>query len=912
MRRLALVFAFCSFVPFWTTAQTSNIAPRITAVLDETKLTVLRGNTHPLARAEYDRGPAPDGLPMESMLLVLKRSTEQEAALEKLTADQQDPRSLSYHKWLTPAEFGQEFGPADRDVQTITSWLESHGFQIGGLSTGGAVIEFSGAAAQVREAFHTTIHEYVVNGKAHWANSSDPSIPSALAPVVSGVRSLHNFYPQAMHRVNARSPRSDAAASAMPQFTFPAGCTSSGATECSFGIGPTDFATIYSVIPLWNSGIDGTGITIAVVSDSNINTQDIADFRSAFGLPAKLPTVIVPTSIPGCTNPGLQPNGDEIEADLDVEWSGAIARNANIDLVTCGSTNSTFGGDLAAEYIVDSPNSTHTNTSTGLAPILSESYGDCELQLTTSGNIFYNNEWQQAAAEGITVIVSTGDNGSAGCDVDEVSGPPTQPAQFGLQVNGLASTPYNVAVGGTDFNDLNNPFLYWNTAANNAATTEASALSYIPETTWNDTCTNAVVYAHFNFSNAADACNSTTVGKDGFVLPVGGSGGISACTISTGANPSACSGGYAKPSWQMGGIITPNDSKRDIPDISLFAGDGTIAGSFYIVCERDFPKTTGAACSVGSPSNNFLEVGGTSASAQVFAGMMALVLQKSGESQGNANTVLYPLSSGNSASSIYNAVTTGTNAMPCGVNTPNCVVPSGCATSAVVVGPPSRPPGAGMPGTGILGALFCTFFFGVLVLASYDPKRRWLSVSVLVFALFVAGAGCGSSGNSSGGGSGVTPPPTSDCTVGVLSGYTAGSGYSLATGLGSLNGAALVNATNLVNPSGWPTSTNGSDFSLSLSSSNVSIANPGASNNTTLTINAAGGFNGSITLSCSDLPAGASCGFTQNPVSGAGSPVVTISTTSGTPAGTYFILITAQTTSGTIIQRSVAVTVTVV
>ena len=282
------------------------------------------------------------------MLLVLKRSPEQESALEKLLAEQQDQSSPNYHKWLTPAEFGSEFGPGDQDIQTIKSWLESHGFQVQNVSNGRTVIEFSGNAAQVQEAFHTSIHHYVVNGAEHFANSSDPSIPTALTPAVAGVRSLHNFFPKPMHHVSATVPRSEAA-QVKPQYTFPNPCSLTNSnTLCNFALGPTDFATITTCRLCGTQASMELGNRSPIVGDSNINPVDMADFRTMFALPPNPPTVIVPTIIPGCGDPGLQPNGDGIEAILDVEWAGAVARNAHINLVTCASLGSTFGGDLAA------------------------------------------------------------------------------------------------------------------------------------------------------------------------------------------------------------------------------------------------------------------------------------------------------------------------------------------------------------------------------------------------------------------------------------------------------------------------------------------------------------------------------------------------------------------------------------
>jgi len=191
-RLLPLTLLLVAFrVP--ASAQTSQAQPLITQPVSEANLIVLKGNTYPLARAEFDRGPAPSSLPMDRMILVLKRSPRQEAALATLLAQQQEKSSPNYHHWLTPTQFGQEFGLANQDVQTIVNWLESQGFVVDSVAKGRGVIEFSGSAGQVQQAFHTAIHKYVVNGRAHWANASDPEIPAALAPAVAGIARLNNF-----------------------------------------------------------------------------------------------------------------------------------------------------------------------------------------------------------------------------------------------------------------------------------------------------------------------------------------------------------------------------------------------------------------------------------------------------------------------------------------------------------------------------------------------------------------------------------------------------------------------------------------------------------------------------------------------------------------------------------------------
>lgn len=628
----------------------STVQPLITSAIDEAQTTVLKGNTHPLARAEFDLGTAPASLAMERMLLVLKRSPAQETALRKMLDDQQDKSSPNYHKWLTPEQFGKQFGPTDADLQTITAWLQSHGFQVGSTK-GRTVLEFSGVASQVQQAFHTEIHKYVVNGEKHWANATDPAIPTALAGAVAGVESLNNFPRKPMNAptgIFKRDDKNGKLVSTNSLFTYP-GQYCTPANEC-YGLGPYDFATIYNLLPLWNAGIDGTGVTIAIVGESDIQMTDVEAFRSFFGLPANDPTFVWNGPDPGIL-------GDESEADIDVQWSGGVAKGATIDFVVSQSTETTSGVDLSAVYIVEQ----------NLAGIMSESYGFCELGLGTTGNQFYNELWQQASAQGITVFISAGDAGSAGCDNFDAQGP--APAQYGLQVSGYASTPYNVAVGGTDFNDFYNSTKYW--SATNNPTTQESALGYIPETTWNDSCTNAIWGTISGFSSDPETnCNNSQLA--GAVIPLGGSGGVSACTTPSGSTVSSCAGGYAKPSWQSGTGV-PNDGKRDIPDVSLFASNGFL-GDSYIICQADL---------AGSCPYSFAGFGGTSVSSPAFAGIMAMVNQKMGGRQGNANYVFYKLaaketlsgcnsSNGPGSNCVFNDVTSGTIAMPCAKGSANC------------------------------------------------------------------------------------------------------------------------------------------------------------------------------------------------------------------------------------------------
>jgi Pro-kumamolisin, activation domain/Bacterial Ig-like domain (group 3) len=642
-------------------ANTGAAIPLITQAIDENHLVTLKGSVHPLATPEADQGAASDSLQLGRTILVLKSSGVRQAALQKMLNDQQNSKSPNYHKWLAPEQFGEQFGIASQDIQKITQWLESYGFDVEAPVAGRNLIMFSGTHAQLKATFHTEIHSYKVNGKFYWANKTDPQIPAALAPVVSGFSSLNNFpryathtEPQLIRRDKSSWKPAVGAARLQPAFTTP----SQGQT--AYAIAPYDLATIYNVQPLWNAGIDGTDQTIAIVSDSDINPADVDYFRTTFGLPAKKLNILYYGPNPGAT-------GDENEADLDVEWAGAVAKNATIDLVVAANTATSGGIDGAAAYIINN----------NLASILNVSYAECELGLGTSGNQYYSLIWEQAAAQGITVLVATGDAGSAVCDT-------RQPyAEHGLSVNGLASTPYNVAVGGTDFySSFLDPARYWN-STNNAATL-ASAKSYIPETPWNDSCASPEIFAVLQANGVTDAtpeavCNDSAE-QTNFLTTAAGSGGASNCMV---GDTNQCLSGYPKPAWQSGVSGIPADGVRDLPDVSLMAGNG-LWGSFYVYCQSDATPTK--TCDV----NNAIEgAGGTSFATPIFAGMLALVQQKTASQQGNVNYVLYKLAttqyanSGNAASCssssaaagnscMFYDVTDGTIAVPCYTDTTNC------------------------------------------------------------------------------------------------------------------------------------------------------------------------------------------------------------------------------------------------
>jgi hypothetical protein len=661
----------------------SQPAPRsrILQPVDEARVTTLSGNTHPLARPEFDQGPLSDRTPLNHIVLLLQRSPEQESALQQLLDQQQDKSSSTFHQWLTPEAFGAAYGPSDRDISLVTSWLASRGFANIQTNAARTRIDFSGTAGMVHSAFRTAMRRYAINGQQHFANASDPAIPTALVPVVAGIASLNNFPRRAAHHQAANLHHAASETTQNPNYTF----TDGGKPD--YGITPYDFATIYNVLPLWNAStpIDGTGQTIAIVGQTDINPADFVNFRKIFNLP--LGNTATPTGtqylniIYNGPNPGVL-SEDEGEADIDTQWSSAVAKGATIDYVVSQSTEVTQGSDLSAIYIVDN----------NLAPVMSYSYGQCELFLGTSGNAFYKNLWQQAAAQGITVLVASGDSGSAGCDYSGVQG-----ASDGIAINGLGSTPYNISVGGTDFYMPNGGATYWNSANN--PSTQASARGYIPEIPWNESCVNPVFGSSGAYAGKApeQICNTGIAAGEGLLAVIGGGGGPSSCTQSNGSSASSCRGGYSKPSWQTGAGV-PNDNVRDVPDVSLFASAGFF-GAFYIVCQQS-TNSDGKPCSLTAPTYDFAGYGGTSVSSPAFAGILALVNQKVGSRQGNANYVLYNLagqqsragtscnasSASPAAGCVFNDLTTGSISMPCNKGTPNCNVTNPADTFGTLSG----------------------------------------------------------------------------------------------------------------------------------------------------------------------------------------------------------------------------------
>jgi hypothetical protein len=627
-------------------AQTAGPRALITQAIDENKLVTLAGNTRPEANSQNDLGLVANDLHLD-MYLQLKRSPEQELAARQFVESLTDRTSPNYHQWITAAEYGQRFGVASEDIATVSRWLESHGFTVNNVPSHNMVIDFSGNAGQVREALHTEIHTLEVAGQRYFANMSDPRIPAALLPAVTGVVSLNNFKPH-------------------PMFV-PKGQYTVGSAE--FLVVPGDLATIYNLNPAFSAGYTGLGQTIVVVEDTDLysGTGDWTTFRNAFGLSSSYPsgslTQVHPAAGAGgsCTDPGI--NGDDSEAAIDVEWASAAAPNAAIVMASCANTTN-FGGFIALQNLL---------TNGGSIPgVVSISYGQAEVEDGAAFNSYINTLYQLAAANGVSVFVSSGDSAAAGTDRGN------SVAIHGINVSGWASTIYNVAVGGTDFGDTaaGTSSTYWNSTN---GTYYNSAKSYVPEIPWNQSCGSTVLAQYYGFS--------TTYGPNGlcnvynyWLDTTGGSGGPSACATGAPTAIDAVSGtcaGYAKPFWQS--IFgNPADGVRDLPDVALFASAG-FWGHYYVVCYSD-PSYGGPSCT-GAPSN-WAGFGGTSVSSPIMAGIQALIDQALGSKYaGNPNPVYYEIgqneystsagrtacnsTTGPASTCIFNDITQGDMDVPC-------------------------------------------------------------------------------------------------------------------------------------------------------------------------------------------------------------------------------------------------------
>jgi subtilase family serine protease len=630
LKKLGLFFASCSVLLLFLVASNSLHAQNavqtrslITQRIDEKKLVTLHGSTRSEAHTAKDLGPVSDDLQLEHIYLLMNRPAEQQQAVDALIGQLHDQHSPHYHRWLSAEQIAERFAPTEEDIETVTVWLESHGLTVNVVYRANGVIDFSGSAAQIAATFHTQIHNLDVNGTRHIANISDPQITAALVPAMNGVVSLNDFRP---HPMSSRRVR--------PNYTV-----SINNSPYQLVV-PGDLERIYNLDSLYAAGISGQNQTIVVLENSDVYTAaDWHTFRKTFGLDAKFPKGSFrqihpqPSSFPdagdSCADPGVNP--DDSEAIADAEWATAAAPSAEIVVAACADTNTNFGGFIAMQNLL-------TRLSPPPPAIISISYGGAEVELGASFMAYINALYELAVLQGVSVFVSSGDAGAGGPDQFNTA------ATHGIgHVNGFASTAHNVAVGGTDFADtfLNENSTYWSTTNGPYFN---SALSYIPEIPWNNSCASRLIALSFGFSATYGSngfCNST-IGEEFYLIVEAGTGGPSSCAFGSPSIPNVVSGtcaGRKKPSYQHLILGNPKDGMRDLPDVSLFAAAGAW-GHFYIDC---FSDTTnfGSPC-VGPPVNWTFD-GGTSLSSPIMAGIQSMVNQATGERQGNPNFVYYAL-----------------------------------------------------------------------------------------------------------------------------------------------------------------------------------------------------------------------------------------------------------------------------
>jgi len=707
--------------------------PLITSRVDENTLVTLAGNTRSEATTENDRGRVADATRMDHMFLLLQRAPELEQALVTRIDQLHDRKSANFHQWLTPQQFGETYGLAQADLDYIQRWLESRGFTVNQIYPNRMMIDFSGTAGQVRESFRTEMHRLSVDGEAHIANMSDPRIPAALAPAVKGIVSLNDFRPRAMKK---RVPHGDGVSVTIgPNCGFFTGLRDAS-PNCE-ALMPADLATIYNLNPLFTAGISGKGQTVVVIEDEDAySLGDWNSFRKVAGLSRTYPYGAIsqthpapPTGPNNCVDPGDLNDTTDDEVAIDMEWASAAAPNAAIQVAVCKDSGSTFGGLIALQNLLNAPGANTTGPA-----IVSISYGESESQNGATQNAAYNTTYQQGAAEGVSIFVSSGDEGPASGNANGAD------STRGITVSGFTSTPYNISVGGTDFSDAysGSESTYWN--AGNTAN-YGSAKSYIPEIPWNDSCADNLIigflgqYYSSGLINGfgpsgTGVCNTYPFNTTSDLLTTGsGSGGPSNCATgaptTTGAPASGgtCAG-YTKPGWQSV-LGNPSDGVRDIPDVSLMAANG-VWNHFYLICMSNPAEVSeGAASSCSNPITDWPGYGGTSVSSPIWAGIQALVNQKTGQRWGNANTVYYAIAnaeygvSGNAscnsslgnaigASCVFNDVTQGSIFLPCttlGSGTAarlyNCYRPSATDESAdigVMSAAPMTFPGLAGPG----------------------------------------------------------------------------------------------------------------------------------------------------------------------------------------------------------------------
>jgi pseudomonalisin len=636
-------------------AQTPSTPNRVAANPNLAVRSRLTGHLPSWAKQPNDVGEVPDSKDLE-LTFVLSRSPSQQAQFNQLLADQQSRTSPRYHRWLTPQQIGDQYGPTKQEVNVLTSWLTGQGFRLDEVTPSRMFVRASATAGIAADALSTTFRMFRIpgstDGKSYVSATTEPSIPQALTPIVAAIAGLTQL-PEEPHPLATRA----APTPLMDNATHPETTLNNG----EHIIAPGDFATIYNLKPVYQDGFDGTGQRVAIMGLSRVDPSDITNFEARVDQPSELPNVVIP---PLGADPGLAGDPYQLEATLDVERVVGTAPGAKIDLiVTCSDSTSSGctapwndGVFAAANY----------NIQTLLDPIMTISFSGCEAGASPAYVMQYDTLFSQAAAEGISVLVSSGDAGAAGCATHDAA-PVT--STLVKSTNLLCSSGSVTCVGGTEFAETSNgenPSSYWGTR--NSAN-QSSAIRYIPEGAW----------------------NQPTGTKIPFVVE-GTGGGVSAV--------------IPRPPFQVG-VGVPVGNYRTTPDVSF----SSASHDAYFGCyadPADAPSTPNPC--VPNPTTNSIvpnQFYGTSAATPSMAGITALLNQKLGGSQGNLNPLLYSLAA-NPGNGVFNDVTVSSS----GVTGCTVSVPSMCNNSV-----PSA--------NALTGGLA-----GYVVSAGYDQATGWGSIDV--------------------------------------------------------------------------------------------------------------------------------------------------------------------------------------
>ncbi|MBZ5662361.1 MAG: Ig-like domain repeat protein [Acidobacteriia bacterium] len=776
-------------------------------------------------------GAVPAGLALEQLSIVLSRTPEQQQAFEQFLAEQQDQASPNFHHWLTPVEVGERFGASQQDIDAVANWLQSQNLRVESVANNRMIIRFSGAAADVAGAFAAELHYFLVDGEQRMSITAEPQVPVALAGVIKSVSGLatlavHPGSNAGIVQVPTRSLAADPGRDVTPDFS-----TGSG----NHYIFPADFAIIYNV----NVGnINGTGQTIAIIGIARVYDQDILNFQALSGLAQKAPTTIIP---PNGVDPGppqttatANPSPGQSEATGDVDRAGSIAPGATIDLVASGNKSGASGLDITTQYVVD--------TTPVFAHIMSLSFGGCEATNGQAGVNFFDALFSAAAAEGISVFVSSGDSGAAGCDAHFT----TPPASQILSPNFLCSSSHVTCVGGTEFADTVLPGQYW--SSTNTSGTNASALSYIPEGAWNEPLNN---------SNQ---------------VQVAGTGGGVSAFIPT-------------PSWQTGTGV-PGTQGRYTPDVSF---SGSVHDGYFGCL-----AALGACGPVGN--SFFLGVfAGTSMSAPSMAGVTALLNQKMGSPQGELNANLYRLAAAPGKNVFHDITAASSGVASCAITTPSMCNNSTPSPSGLTGGLSGYSVGAGYDEATGLGSINAAN-----LLANWSTTAATAATVTSNLNPFASGAlvTLASAVTTSGANEPTGTVTFFDGATQLGTGVLNGSGHasltiSTLTTLGQHSITAVYGGDSSNTTSTSPALTvtvNAATFALAANAPTGKTISSGQSVAYSLSVTPTGSYTSQVSFACSFSPASSGvCTFNPSTITPNSSAVSTTLTITGAQAGALHI-----------------------